>query len=171
MTMTQESPAKYKCTGINQIGIVVNDVEQVAKNYWDILGIGPWTILDWQTPLVHGRKYHGQSAWSREKLATAQVGNVQLELLQPVEGPSLYRDWLLEHGEGLHHLMFLVDDADETFAVLENEGFPCMASGKFVAQGGAETRYGYFDIQPLRTIFEPVQFGGYPDVEARMIPS
>jgi methylmalonyl-CoA/ethylmalonyl-CoA epimerase len=171
MAMTQKSPARCQCTGINQIGIVVNDVELVAKNYWDILGIGPWTVFDWETPLVYGRTYHGESALTREKIATSQVGNLQLELLQPVEGPSIYRDWIREHGEGLHHMNFSVDDMDEVSAVLTNQGFPCIASGKFVAPAGAESSFAYFDIEPLGVVFEPVHLEGPPDGKARLIPS
>ncbi len=39
--MVKESPAKIKCKGINQIAIVVENLEQVAENYWNIFGIGP----------------------------------------------------------------------------------------------------------------------------------
>ena len=32
-----------------------------------------------------------------------------LELVQPVDGLSIYRDWVDERGEGFHHVNFLVD--------------------------------------------------------------
>ena len=35
--------------------------------------------------------------------AETHVGDMGFELLQPLEGPSIYREWLDEHGEGLHH--------------------------------------------------------------------
>ena len=168
--MTQESPAKCRCKGINQVAIVVNDLELVAKNYWDILGIGPWAIYEWETPLVYDRTYRGEKAWAREKIALVQVGDVQLELVQPVDGPSIYRDWLQEHGEGIHHMNFVVDDLAETSAALANEGFPLIQSGKFgpPAEKGA---YAYFDIGPLRAIWEPVHAGDEIGVEPRLFPS
>ena len=67
--MAQVSSAKIKCKGINQIAIVVEDLERVAENYWTILGIGPWAIYEWEAPLVYDRKYHGQTAWARERIA------------------------------------------------------------------------------------------------------
>jgi methylmalonyl-CoA/ethylmalonyl-CoA epimerase len=121
--MSQESKAKVKCQGINQLAIVVKDLEKVAENYWNILGIGPWAIFNWEAPLVYDRKYHGETVWAREKIALAQVGDVQLELVQPVEGASIYKDWLDEHGEGLHHMNFLVDDVDAAAEILTKEGF------------------------------------------------
>ena len=167
--MTQESIAKVKCKGINQIAIVVKDLELVAENYWKILGIGPWAIFKWEAPLVYDRKYHGQAVWAREKIALAQVGNMQLELVQPVEGPSIYRDWLEEHGEGLHHMNFLVDDVDEAAEVLAIEGFTSIQSGRFEPreQKGA---YNYIDIKPLRAIWEPVHIGEIIGAEPIMFP-
>jgi hypothetical protein len=86
-----------------------------------------------------------------------QVGGVQLELVQPVDGPSIYADWLKERNEGIHHLNFLVDDVDETVEILVKEGFPSLQSGKF---GPKEQRgaYNYIDIKPLRAIWEPVHY-------------
>ena len=69
----------------------------VAWNFWNILGIGPWETYLWELPLIYDRKYYGKPSWAREKIALARVGNVQLELVQPVEGGSIYRDFLLEH--------------------------------------------------------------------------
>jgi catechol 2,3-dioxygenase-like lactoylglutathione lyase family enzyme len=156
--VSQASPAKIKCMGINQIAIVVKDLDTVAKHYWNILGIGPWYIYEWEAPLVYDRKYHGQTVWAREKIALAQAGDVQLELVQPVEGPSIYRDWLEEHGEGLHHLNFLVDDVDEAARILAEQGFMSIQSGRFEPKE-EKGAYNYINIKPLRAIWEPVHIG------------
>jgi catechol 2,3-dioxygenase-like lactoylglutathione lyase family enzyme len=146
----QVSPAKVKVKGINQVAIVVKDVQKVAENYWNILGIGPWDIYAWEAPLVYDRTYHGKPSWAREKIALAQVGGVQLELCQPIDGDSVYQDFLMEHGEGLHHLNFLVDDVDETAGILIKEGFSSLKSERF-REGGAVN---YIDIKPLGAIWE-----------------
>ena len=167
--MSQESPAKIKCKGINQVAIVVKDLEMVAENYWNILGIGPWAIFKWEAPLVYNRRYHGKKTWAREKIAITQVGDVQLELVQPVDGDSIYQDWLVERGEGLHHMNFLVDDVDEAAEILAQEGFPSIQSGRFgpKEQKGA---YNYIDINPLRTIWEPVHIGEEIGAEPTIYP-
>ena len=46
--------------------------------------------------------------------AETHVGDMGFELLQPLEGPSIYRDWLDEHGEGLHHVAVMLHDFDES---------------------------------------------------------
>jgi catechol 2,3-dioxygenase-like lactoylglutathione lyase family enzyme len=154
----QESPARIKVKDINQVAIVVNDLEVVAANYWQILGIGPWDIYAWEAPEVRDRTYHGRPAWSREKIALTQVGDVQLELVQPVDGPSIYQDFLVEYGEGLHHLNFLTDDVDEATEILTKEGFPSIQSGRF-GPSREKAAYNYIDIKPLRAIWEPVNMG------------
>jgi catechol 2,3-dioxygenase-like lactoylglutathione lyase family enzyme len=167
--ITKTSPAKVKVTGINQVAIVVKDLQKVTENYWNILGIGPWEIYSWEAPLVYERRYRGKPAWAREKIALAQVGAVQLELVQPVEGDSTYQDFLVEHGQGLHHLQFLVDDVDETAEMLAKEGFPSLQSGRC---GPTEysSAYNYIDIKPLRAIWEPVHIGGSLGVEPTRFP-
>ncbi|MFB0556491.1 MAG: VOC family protein, partial [Dehalococcoidia bacterium] len=60
---------------------MVYDLPTVAANYWNILGIGPWEIYEWESPLVRDRKYYGKPAWAKERIGYAQVGAVQLELV------------------------------------------------------------------------------------------
>jgi len=153
LEMAQVSPAKVKVNEIGQVGLVVKDVQMVAENYWNILGIGPWHVYSWEEPLVYDHMYHGKPTWVKAKIAQAQVGTVQLELCQLVEGESIYRDFLTEHGEGLHHIGFFVDDVDETAEVLAQEGFPSLESGCYGDTGA----YNYIDIKPLRTICKIVQ--------------
>ena len=153
--MAQTSPAKVKVKNINQVCIVVWDVRKVMENYWSILGIGPWEVFAWEAPSVYARTYHGKPSWARDKIALTRVGNVELELCQPVDGDSIYRDFLMEHGEGLHHLNFLVDDVGEAAEIFAKEGFPTLQSGRCADTGA----YNYIDIKPLRCIFEPVHEG------------
>ncbi|MFH1640228.1 MAG: VOC family protein [Chloroflexota bacterium] len=150
---TPVSPAKVKVKEFGQVGIVVKDAETVAKAYWNILGIGPWNIYSWEEPLVYDHKYHGKPTWIRAKVAQAQVGALQLELYQPVEGDSIYGDFLKERGEGLHHISFFVDNVDETAEELVKEGFTSLESGHYGDNGA----YYCIDIKPLRTLWQIVQ--------------
>jgi len=156
--MSQLSPAKVKVKGIRQIAILVRDLQRTVENYWNILGIGPWDIYAWEYPLVYDWKYHGRPAWAREKAAVAQVGPVELELVQFVEGDSVHRDFLAEHGEGLYHLSFFVDDVDDTVDILTKQGFCYLQGGCF---GPSEYRgsYAYIYIKPLHAIWEPAYIG------------
>ena len=89
---------------------------------------------------------------------------MQLELVQPVEGDSIYHDFLIQHGEGLHHLNFLVDDADAISEILTGEGFPCLQSGRSGPREYKNT-YCYHHIEPLHSIWEPIHTGGPKNAE------
>jgi catechol 2,3-dioxygenase-like lactoylglutathione lyase family enzyme len=147
------SPAKVQVKAFGQVGLVVKDAQTVAENYWNILGIGPWNIYSWEAPLVYEHMYHGKPAFARTKIAQAQVGAVQLELYQPIEGDSIYGDFLKERGEGLHHISCFVDNVDETAAELEKEGFHSLESGRYGDNGA----YNCIDIKPLRTLWQIVK--------------
>ena len=54
------------------------------------------------------------------RLAYLDGGNVSIQLVQPVrEGPI--SSFLREHGPGLHHVCFTVDDIQQTLDVLDGE--------------------------------------------------
>jgi methylmalonyl-CoA/ethylmalonyl-CoA epimerase len=90
-----------------QVGFVVRDMDQAVKRF-SALGFGPFAPM----PLPPGTK-----AWFREQpndarvdLKTVTIGNVALELLHPVSGQSPHKEFLDSKGEGIHHVMFAVDD-------------------------------------------------------------
>jgi methylmalonyl-CoA/ethylmalonyl-CoA epimerase len=104
-------------------------------------------------PQVYDRTNHGKKTWSREKIALHRVGGVELELVQPLNGDSIYRAFIAERGEGIHHLQFKNDKVDDVTAVLRIRGFPaCRAGGSVI--GGA---YYDTDTKPLRAIWEPIR--------------
>jgi methylmalonyl-CoA/ethylmalonyl-CoA epimerase len=164
--MAQESPVKVKVNSISQVGIVVKDVETVARSYWSILGIGPWNIYSLEAPVLRDHVYHGNPTWHKAKIAQAQVGAVQLELYQPVEGDSICSDFLKTRGEWMHHITMFVDDADAAAAELVKEGFPCLESGRYGDNGS----FYYIDTKPLRTIWKVVQRPTSMGVEPIRIP-
>jgi catechol 2,3-dioxygenase-like lactoylglutathione lyase family enzyme len=151
--MVPLSPAKVQVKEIGQVALVVKDVQLVSENYWTILGIGPWTFRAWEPPLIHDRRYKGRPAWARERLAVTTVGKVGFELCQYIDGDSIYQDFLAEHGEGLQHLNFQVDDQDATAEILAKQGFPSIRSGR---QGPDGRTGNYIYIEPLHATWELV---------------
>ena len=167
--MAQNSAAKIKIDGISQVAIAVNNLEEVAENFWKIMGIGPWMIFNWEAPLVYDRKYKGAFSQASEKIAITQVGDCWLELVQPVEGASIYADHIKEHGESYHHLQFLTEDVDGASQILIDNGFESIQSGRFgpVEYNGA---YNYINMPQLGAIWEPAHIGEEIGAEPRMFP-
>lgn len=69
------------------------------------------------------------------------VGDLEIELIEPLEGPSVHRDFLAEHGEGVHHVACF--EFDDPYAVAEafaEAGVPIVQEGTWY-----DTHYMYFD--------------------------
>ena len=147
------SPARIKVQAISRIGIVVKDVEKVAADYRDIMGIGNWKISDMDSSSI---LYKGETVKTAWKSARAIAGPMQLELIQPLRGDNIFNDFIHKHGEGIHHIQFIVNDIEETEDIMSIEGFPVLMKGE-----SADGSFAFFDTtDPLKIIWEAVQLPG-----------
>ena len=140
--MVEPSSAILKVSELYQACVVVHDLEKSMEHYQNILGIGPWEVIDVDPSVVSNAIYHGRPVEHRFRAALTRVGPMQLELIQPIEGDNIYSDFLKEHGEGLHHLGHVrVKNLDEAVQTLERAGFPCLQRGRYsmesIGEGGA----------------------------------
>jgi len=150
---TEISPAKVKIRSIPQIGIAVKSLEEVMENYWNILGIGPWDVIEVVPPALHDVTYLGKPSNYTLRVALTKVGPVAIELIQSISGSNGISDFICEHGEGIHHIQFEVDDLDEFTRIMNSEGFPTLMSGR-ILDGG----YAYYDtVGPLKIICDALQ--------------
>jgi catechol 2,3-dioxygenase-like lactoylglutathione lyase family enzyme len=144
---------------IRQLGIVVEDAEKAAKNYWDLFGVGPWILVDFKTPFMSDGALHGVDMYDgidfHVRAALADLGDMQIELLEPVKGPSTYMEYFKTVGQGIHHVSFgESEDHDEVVSVLRNHGVDIEMTGVL---GGA-IRFTYMATQEkLGTIFEVIK--------------
>jgi len=149
--MAGESLIKVK--GVNQVCIVVKNLEEVMRNYWNILGIGPWDILEAVPPTLHHRTYRGKPRDFTLRFAFTMVGPVQLGLVQPVSGDSSYSDFIMKHGEGLCYIQFIADDIKETTEMMNKEGFNTLTSAG-LSDGG---RAWYDTEDTLKCVWQAFQ--------------
>jgi methylmalonyl-CoA/ethylmalonyl-CoA epimerase len=147
-----------KITELEQIGYVVRDCEKSAQSMWENFGIGPWRIVNIPIEFTTEQTYRGKPGrfGFRAAMTITKVGGIEFELIEPTEGKSIYRDFLDEHGDGIHHLGWhklpTLAAFDKTTEALERAGFPCLMSGK-----GPGVAYGYFDAtKSLNTIIETI---------------
>ncbi len=129
---------------IAQVALVVHDLERAMETYWKVLGIGPWSIYTYAPPALRETMVRGKPVQYSMRLAIAHVGALQVELIQPLEGPSIYKEFLAEQGEGLHHVQSRVDDIAKTLAAFGRKGIGVLMSGKF-----GEGEYYYMDTERL----------------------
>jgi hypothetical protein len=88
---------------VTQVGIVVHDIEKTAQVYADFLGMPKPNIQTTDAIDKSQAKYKGSPTTARAKLAFFKVGpSLELELIQPDNEPSTWRDDLNRKGEGVH---------------------------------------------------------------------
>jgi len=155
---------------IVQLCVVVKDIDRSMEKYWNTLGIGPWDVYTFSQETVRDFTLHGQPLTQPFKfmLALATFGQIQFELIQPVEGPSLYESFLKEKGEGIHHIKEKVndDEIEETVEKFKQKGIEVIQSGKF-----DEDIFYYFDTKPtLGILYEIGNCGKIPAPDRRYPP-
>jgi methylmalonyl-CoA/ethylmalonyl-CoA epimerase len=95
---------------------VVRDLDAAIRRYENDYGIGPWAVHQFKPGEVKEWREHGQPAQPSTRFATAMVGRVQWELIQPLDEKSIYARSLAEKGEGVHHLAVAAANYDELLA-------------------------------------------------------
>ncbi len=137
-------------TTITQVGIIVNDIEARARARADILGLPMPEIKVTDTVDIAQTKYQGEPSTARAKLAFFHMGQVDVELIEPIGAPSTWRDQLEQHGDSLHHIAFQIKGMQDTLVYLDSKGIPLIQRGEYT--GG---RYAYVDATgQLGTIVE-----------------
>ena len=112
----------------HHICIVVKDIEK-TKSYYESIGIGPWTEYP---PLVEYTKLNvvDEKGFFDTRFVFAHVGNLQLQLAQPGEGETIYKEFLETKGEGVFHIGFEVADIETVEKQLTDNEMKVLASGR-----------------------------------------
>lgn len=124
---------------IKQIGYVVANLDSAIAD-WLAMGVGPWFVI---RGLRQDVRYRGQPCSVELSLAWANVDDMQLELIhQTDDTPSVYTEFLAEHGEGFNQLCWWTDDFESTMAAIRAAGWPV------VWEGGEEQGQQYAYAEP-----------------------
>jgi catechol 2,3-dioxygenase-like lactoylglutathione lyase family enzyme len=156
---------------IGQVCIIVRDVEQTAAHYAEILGFD--LTSEFQVTLRHDHTratYYGQPTDARAKIAACDIGQIQFELLQPLDPHSSWNDYLEQHGEGIHHIAFFVPKTDIPAQSFRELGYTVTQQGLFTGQSGM---YTYLDTdKDLGIVVELLEhFGGSPKIDMPPFPA
>ncbi|GAV23008.1 methylmalonyl-CoA epimerase [Carboxydothermus pertinax] len=93
---------------IDHLGIAVANLEKAIKTF-ELLGF----------------KVAGMEEVPEQKVKVAflPVGESNVELLMPTDEKSTIARFLMNKGEGVHHLAFLVENIEEKLAEFKEKGF------------------------------------------------
>lgn len=127
----------------SQIGIIVRDLEKARKVFAQLFDSEIPSIHSCGGPQAH-TQYKGKPApKAKSLLAFIDLApGIQLELIEPTEGGSIWKDYLTEKGEGLHHIAFHVNNTQEVLQACETFGMSVLQSGLYDDGRG---QYTYLD--------------------------
>jgi catechol 2,3-dioxygenase-like lactoylglutathione lyase family enzyme len=130
-----------------QVGIVVRDLEQATRLLSELFGIGPFRFIEWPNRPDSKYYFRGKEEKIKIRQAFTQVGALELELIQPLEGEkNAYYEFLHEKGGGIHHILFEVADMDAAVATLSGHRIEVLQAGTGIRPG---TRWALLDTQAL----------------------
>jgi methylmalonyl-CoA/ethylmalonyl-CoA epimerase len=127
-------------TTLAQVALVVHDIEKSSRLYADIFGMPVPEIITIDPGQDVSMTFKGQPSNAQAKLAFFQLGQVQLELIQPLGGESTWQDVLDRKGESLHHIAFWVEGMQASVDFLKERGIPMIQRGDM-----GPGQYAYFD--------------------------
>lgn len=100
---------------LDHVAVVVRDTEAALRTYRDRFGLR----------VGHTEVQEGAGV----RLTYLDCGNAWLQLVEPLYPEAPIGRWLAEHGEGLHHLAFGVEDSLAAAAALAPDGAPPPVEG------------------------------------------
>jgi catechol 2,3-dioxygenase-like lactoylglutathione lyase family enzyme len=133
---------------VDQVALVVRDLDAAMRRYSEQFGVGPWRVYTFSPDWVRGMTFRGREQPFSMRLGLADIGPLGYELIEPLEGPTTYHEFLDAHGEGLHHLGYWVDDLDAAIAEMASAGFPVLQSGRGIGVDG-DGGFAYFETDAV----------------------
>lgn len=125
-----------------QIAWVTSDLDATEAMLSALLGARKWVRLPGVQFGPEACVYRGEPADFVADISLSYAGEMQLELIAPVRGRSIYRDFLDDAGPGLHHICVEADDAahfEELVAAGTRDGADLIQHG--VMPGGMRFAY------------------------------
>ncbi|WP_433598287.1 VOC family protein [Nocardia sp. CA-135953] len=142
--------------GVDQLGFVVEDIEETMAFWNETMGVGPFFYLE--RSATSNLYYRGEKTQVVSSTALAQAGGVQIELIQlRNDTPSAYRD-MNPYGPGaLHHVGYFVEDYEAESAARRDNGLELVQWG----DAGPRVHFCYY-ADPVRQglLVELIEIGG-----------
>lgn len=152
----QDGPEFLKAIVARQIGILVPDLADGIRKWSSILGRADWLVYTYGPDWVPELTYRGQPGEFSMRLGL--IGSSpQIELIEPLTGPSIYHEWIDEHGYGQHHIGFWVDSIDDVTAQAAQSGIDLTQTGRGYGLNG-DGGFAYLDtLATLGVILEAIE--------------
>jgi methylmalonyl-CoA/ethylmalonyl-CoA epimerase len=142
---------------VKHLGIVVSDLDKAMES-WSLAGVARFNMFNMSTSQkTCGQVFkNGKLTEIEAKVANFELGDLQIELIQPLDDKNVYADFIKECGPGLHHIC---PDLGET-SYEEAEKLMKKSYGEPVFNGtGVVMKFVYFDARK--------QLGSFIEIAAK----
>ena len=136
--------------GVGQVGILVPDLEDGLRVFSASGTIESWSIYTYGPRTVPRLTFRGEPGRFSVRIALGGT-RPQIELMQSLEGPSVYDEWIQERGYGLHHLGFYVPSLEDAVTAMTASGFAVLQRGSGYGLDG-DGGFAYFDTLDVASV-------------------
>ncbi len=148
--MEKEPKIDLQNLKVDQFGYVYKDVEKQAKIMESLFNMPKFNFLP---PITGTVTYRGNDTKMTVKLGFSRYFNLQIELIQLIEGECIYKEFLDQGREGLQHVSCSVKDVEAYINHFKELGVEVVFSG--LAPG--RRMFAYFDTQATLGIMLEIQ--------------
>lgn len=129
----------------------MRDIEKTKQEFARFFDVPVPPTVNSGEYAVTKTEYRGEPAPKAQcQMTFFYFGDLQMELIQPNEEPSAWREYLEEHGEGIHHLAFQVNGMQVNIENCEKWGMKLVQKGEYRRGNG---RYAFLDATDSLKMF------------------
>ena len=114
-----------------QIAWVVKDIKAAKSFFQDVMGITNFSNIVTIRVKDFDATYYGEPSDAESLVSQAYSGGTFIELIQPLSGPSIFKDYIDKNpAGGVQHVAYgiPVADLDKVISGFADKGFPVISS-------------------------------------------
>lgn len=135
--------------GITQVAWVVEDLDRSVKEFYENFGIGPWYYYRYGSPLLKMMRRWGKDTSYCMRTAVADAGATRLELIQPIEGDTIFSEFVSKNGYGkVQHFGIAIDNMAEALKIVRKAGIGVTMEGSGYGLDG-DGYFAYLDTESI----------------------
>lgn len=130
---------------VGQLGIITPGIKGALPGV-----AAAFNLRTWYEPQYAEKHFFiaGKEVELDFNLLFAYSGGLQIELIEEnSQNALIFKDYLDQQGQGLHHLGFFVADMDAKLNIANQSGLEVLFEGRFKTAGGGSVRFAYLDTR------------------------
>lgn len=128
-----DTPITKNTLGLNlaQIAWVVKDMNAAKSFFQHVMGINNFSNIVTIRVKEFDATYYGKPSDAESLVSQAYSGGTFIELIQPLSGPSVFKDYIDKNpAGGMQHVAYRIPvaDLDKVISGFADKGFPVISS-------------------------------------------